>query len=145
MPAPTQSTEVKRRVWHYVPYRPKIGDEVIAAVPSAMKAIAPWIAAARDGRKRSAPTTTITHYSESLGIPPKSQSEPKTDHDFECELAAALTLAIEWDGFMICQELYGRGWPLDAELVQLLHRWSCDYKGKKISEWKAKSKKGNRA
>ena len=58
--------------------------------------------------------------------------------DIRCDLAHALTTAVEWDGFSIAHELKLRGWPADVALVQLCNVWSCKLGGKIRAQWAAR-------
>lgn len=116
-----------RPVWFYIPLAGRRTDEAARHVGSLVTAVMPW----------------ITRLVES-GHP--AVKKFTYDDDIRCALAGALVRTEQWDGYKVARELEtGYFWPCDAELVQAIHRWSCDLKTTSINAWrerKAKSEAG---
>lgn len=112
-----------RPVWYYVPLPGRRTDDAARHVGSLVTALLPWIARQAESEKPSA-------------------KKFQYDDDVRCALAGALVRAVEWDGYKLARELdNGFFWPVDAELVQLLHRWSCDLKTASINAWRERQTK----
>jgi len=107
-----------RQVWFYIPLSGRRTDEATRHVGSLVTAVMPW----------------ITRLLES-GHP--AGNKFAYDDEIRCAVAGALVRAEKWDGYKVARELeIGFGWPCDAELVQVIHRWSCDLKTASINAWR---------
>jgi hypothetical protein len=133
----TAAEKPKRRVWHFVPYYPKLSEQVSLHVDSCVAAISRWVEQAKAG-ERSAAFVNVPKFPENWQhgqpLPP---SYPKDDDDVKCDLTVALMGCHEWDGFTLAVRLTYQNWPADAELVQALHRWSCDLRRNQYAVYKA--------
>lgn len=119
------ATETKKKiVWHYVPQSLRRSAEASRHVDSLLTLVGPWLQEKAAGAERPNPRIAL-------------------HDDVRCALAGALADELEWDGFRLAYNLKTRAWPADAELVQILHRWSCDLKRAAIAAWR--EKKGLRA
>lgn len=105
-------------IWHYIPNAGYRTVDASRYVGTLVAAILPWILKLQQSGKPMAKRFQF-------------------DDEVRCALAGALSRAVEWDGFLIAHELkLVTAWPSDAELVQLIHRWSCDLKTSTLNAWR---------
>lgn len=110
----------RRRGFHFIPYAPKRSDQVCANVGALVFAVLPWVQRMNEAAAQLIPAL-------------------QDADEIRVHIAGALMRAAEWDGFMLCHELcVVSAWPADAELVQIIHRWSCDLRSREIESWKAR-------
>lgn len=118
MSPPREIPPHRRGTWHYV-CRPQYRTQnAMDWTPDLAAALSGWIGDALTGNK--------AHRLAALSTP----SINRDADDIRCDIAHALTTAVEWDGFSLAHELKLRGWPADVALVQLCNVWSCGLSAK---------------
>lgn len=115
------------RAWHFVPLPNMHSKEATACARDLVAAVTPWIEKKREARRlaAAAPIPALEQDADTLS----------------CDVASALSRALEWDGFAVAFELrLISRWPADADLVAAIHRWSCALKKARIEAWLARKK-----
>ena len=106
-PAAPGAPPVRRRISHFIPFGSTGRRQTILG--------AHYVALWEEIRIKWLPTA------RPVGYPDDEASAYQREH-----LAGILLAVPEWDGCEICQSLANRhGWRCDADLVAIIHRWSC--------------------
>lgn len=113
------STDSTRRpTWHEIPRPAYRSQDAIRHGASLLGALQSWFESAMRGELRHLPLVN--------GV-------SKTEDDLLPDCATVLSVAVEWEGYLMAVEFSARGWPADYDLVQRCNRWSCDRKRARIA------------
>jgi hypothetical protein len=111
--------------WHFVPLPGMHSTEACRVVDGLLPSVLKWLEAKR----------ASLELLEVAKLPPSWSEEA----EIRAEIGQTLARTTEWEGFRLGFELHAvHRWPVDADLVALLQRWSVGLRRTRYEAWQAR-------